>query len=184
MTDMIKAMSDEYDVCGWDWPCIGEKIVNLTKHNDEYYDTINVMYTCGDPDHPENRCWHEDPLKIALKSVALFIIMLFGIPGNLSIIAIILKNKLLRKQPNNLFLLNMAVTDLLNLTVNTTLYFFRPDNIFRNYYLGPFLCKLSPLLVSKLKKYFFDQNKTFEMYSYNSSLHVCLWCIIINLTDN
>ena len=153
-------MSDEYDVCGWDWPCIGEKIVNLTKYNDEYYDTINVMYTCGDPDHPENRCWHEDPLKIALKSVALFIIMLFGIPGNLSIIAIILKNKLLRKQPNNLFLLNMAVTDLLNLTVNTTLYFFRPDNIFRNYYLGPFLCKLSPLLVSKLE-YFFNQNETF-----------------------
>ena len=136
---------EEYGVCGWDWACIGDKLVNLTKYNYEY-DSRDELYTdfCN-----EKYCWHKDPLEISLKSVFLFIIMLFGIPGNLSIITIILKNKLLRKQPNNLFLLNMAVTDLLNLTVNTTLYFFRPGTIFKNYYLGPFLCKLSPLLVSK-----------------------------------
>ena len=139
--------ADEYGPCGWDWSCIGEKLENLTQHNFEYNET-GTLFTICDAD-PSNTCWHQSSLKISLKSVGLFIIMLFGIPGNLSIITIILKNRLLRKQPNNLFLLNMAVTDLLNLTMNTTLYFFRPDTIFRNYYLGPFLCKLSPLLVSK-----------------------------------
>ena len=138
--------SDEYDPCGWDWQCIGEKIVNLTKYN-HVYESTNIFDLCAEA--PTEYCWHVDPIEISLKSVALFILMLFGIPGNLSIIIIILKNRLLRKQPNNLFLLNMAVTDLLNLTVNTTLYFFRPKAIFKNYYLGPFLCKLSPLLVSE-----------------------------------
>ena len=75
--------------------------------------------------------------------------MLFGIPGNLSIIIIILKNKLLRKQPNNLFLLNMALTDLLNLTLNTILFYFKQDEIFTNYYLGILLCKLTPVALSK-----------------------------------
>ena len=159
--------SEEYDVCGWDWSCIGEKLENLTEYNFEYYENTTIYDTCQDG--PGKTCWHESSLEITLKSVCLFIIMLFGIPGNLSIITIILKNRLLRKQPNNLFLLNMAVTDLLNLTVNTTLYFFKPNIIFRNYYLGPFLCKLSPLLVSKyLKKQSHQQSPTFNQTILNS----------------
>ena len=159
--------SEEYDVCGWDWSCIGEKLENLTEYNFEYYENTTIYDTCQDG--PGKTCWHESSLEITLKSVCLFIIMLFGIPGNLSIITIILKNRLLRKQPNNLFLLNMAVTDLLNLTVNTTLYFFKPNIIFRNYYLGPFLCKLSPLLVSKyLKKQSHQQSPTLNQIILNS----------------
>ena len=142
--------SKEFDVCGWDWLCIGDKLKNLTEYNFEYNETGTMYDACqAMDDRPGKPCWHESSLEITLKSVCLFIIMLFGIPGNLSIITIILKNRLLRKQPNNLFLLNMAVTDLLNLTVNTTLYFFKQNIIFRNYYLGPFLCKLSPVLLSK-----------------------------------
>ena len=160
--------SKEFDVCGWDWLCIGDKLSNLTEYNFEYNETDQMFDLCQ-VDWPGETCWHESSLEITLKSVCLFIIMLFGIPGNLSIITIILKNRLLRKQPNNLFLLNMAVTDLLNLTVNTTLYFFRPDFIFRNYYLGPFLCKLSPLLVSKyLKKQSHQQSPTFNQIILNS----------------
>ena len=136
--------STEEQLCGFNFTCIGEKLKKLPNYN-AIYPANSTMYNgvCN----PEY-CWHNDPLEITLKTLALFLIMLFGIPGNLSIITIILKNRLLRKQPNNLFLLNMAVADLLNLTVNTTLFFFEPDIIFRNhYYLGPFVCKLTPLLL-------------------------------------
>ena len=174
------ATSDEYDPCGWDWQCIGEKIVNLTKYN-HVYESTNIFDLCAEA--PTEYCWHVNPIEISLKSVALFILMLFGIPGNLSIIIIILKNRLLRKQPNNLFLLNMAVTDLLNLTVNTTLYFFRPKAIFKNYYLGPFLCKLSPLLVSEYHLHIWYRiNLRIPTFSF--SIHVCLWCIVINNAYN
>ena len=134
--------------CGLNFTCFAEKLKNLGNYNNEY-PANGIMYNgiCND----EEFCWHNDPLEVTMKTLALFLIMLFGIPGNLSIIVIIMKNRLLRKQPNNLFLLNMAVADLLNLTVNTTLFFFEPDIIFRRfYYLGPFLCKLTPLLLSKL----------------------------------
>ena len=132
--------------CGINFTCLFEKLKNLGNYNAEY-SANSTMYNgiCND----EEFCWHNDPLEVTMKTLTLFLIMLFGIPGNLSIIIIIMKNRLLRKQPNNLFLLNMAVADLLNLTVNTTLFFFEPDIIFRFYYLGPFLCKLTPLLLSK-----------------------------------
>ena len=140
-------MSEKYEPCGWDWKCIGEKLINLTQYNYVYH-SENITNTLCDND-PGRYCWHDGPLKITVKSVALFVIMLFGIPANLSIITIILKNRLLRKQPNNLFLLNMAITDFLNLTVNTTLYFFDASEIFENYYLTPFLCKLTPVLLGE-----------------------------------
>ena len=132
--------------CGLNFTCFVEKFKNLGNYNAEYF-ANSTMYNgiCND----EKFCWSNDPLEVTMTTLALFLIMLFGIPGNLSIIIIIMKNRLLRKQPNNLFLLNMAVADLLNLTVNTTLFFFEPNIIFRFYYLGPFLCKLTPLLLSK-----------------------------------
>ena len=141
-------MSEENGPCGWDWKCISEKLVNLTQYNFVYHnENVTNQYCIDNPGM--KYCWHDSPLKITVKVVALFVIMLFGIPANLSIITIILKNRLLRKQPNNLFLLNMAITDFLNLTVNTTLYFFDASNIFAAYYLTPFLCKLSPILLGE-----------------------------------
>ena len=112
-------------------------------------------------------CMHEAPLEIAVKTVGkwyrireciiivlfdephsiisvLFLIMLIGICGNLSIIIIITKNKLLRQQVTNLFLLNMALADITNLIFNPILYFFRNEVIFSNYMLGETLCRLSP----------------------------------------
>ena len=75
--------------------------------------------------------------------------MVFGILGNLSIILIICKNRLLRLQVTNLFLVNMAVSDCLNLTINPILYYFRANNIFINYHLGEFFCKLTPIALGK-----------------------------------
>ena len=75
--------------------------------------------------------------------------MLIGATGNTSIIIIILKNKLLRLQPTNLFLLNMAVSDLLNLCVNPIFYLFRRDVLFTNYYLGRISCLITPVFTGK-----------------------------------
>ena len=74
----------------------------------------------------------------------MFVIMLFGIIGNGSIIIIILRNKLLRLQPTNLFLLNMAISDFINVSLNSILYLFRRDVLFVQYYLGEFLCLITP----------------------------------------
>ena len=79
------------------------------------------------------------------------LIMLVGITGNASIIIIILRNKLLRLQPTNLFLLNMAVSDLLNLCICPILYIFRRDILFVNYYLPKFCCIATPFLTGTLK---------------------------------
>jgi len=54
---------------------------------------------------------HLPEWEIAVKSIFLILITLPRIIGNLSIIIVIVKNKLLRLQPTNLFLLNMAVAD-------------------------------------------------------------------------
>ena len=79
----------------------------------------------------------------------MFLIMLFGILANTSIIIIILKNKLLRLQPMNLFLLNLAVSDLLHLCISPLLYLFKRDTIFTNYYLGKLSCLATPFFRGK-----------------------------------
>ena len=83
--------------------------------------------------------------------LGMFLIMLFGITGNASIIFIILKNKLLRLQPTNLFLLNMAVSDILNLCTGPILYLFKRDILFVNYYLPKFCCIATPFLTGTSK---------------------------------
>ena len=79
----------------------------------------------------------------------MFLIMLIGIIGNTSIIIIILWNKLLRLQPTNLFLLNMAVSDFLNLCICPILYLFRRDVLFTDYYLGKICCLITPGVTGK-----------------------------------
>ena len=79
----------------------------------------------------------------------MFLIMLFGITANASIIFIILMNKLLRLQPTNLFLLNMALSDFFNLCICTILYIFKRDILFVNYYLPKFCCLITPFLTGK-----------------------------------
>ena len=84
--------------------------------------------------------------------------MLFGILANLAVIIIIIKNRLLRRQVTNLFLLNMAISDLLNLTFNTVGYYFwmnvqpSPSGvIFNQYYLGENMCYASTFFTSKVE---------------------------------
>ena len=81
----------------------------------------------------------------------MFLIVLIGIIGNASIIIIILRNKVLRLQPTNLFLLNMALSDFMNLCINPALHLFKSDVLFTNYYLGKVCCFLSPFLTGKSK---------------------------------
>ena len=87
--------------------------------------------------------------------------MLIGILGNLSVIVIVLKNKLLRLQVTNLFLLNMAISDLLNLTFNTIGYYFSaavassPSGvIFNQYYLGENMCTATSFFTSNTNQFY------------------------------
>ena len=91
----------------------------------------------------------------------MFLIMMFGVIGNISISIIILKNKLLRLQPINLFLLNLAVSDLLHLCVSTTLFLFRRNILFTNYYLGRFCCLSTPFLNGKYSRVWNKSTATF-----------------------
>ena len=99
-------------------------------------------------------------LKNNLHFIVLFVIMLIGILGNLSVIVIVMKNKLLRLQVTNLFLLNMAISDLLNLTFNTVGYYFwgavapSPSGvIFNQYYLGENMCTATSFFTSNICTY-------------------------------
>ncbi len=74
--------------------------------------------------------------------------LVIGIPANLSIIWILVRNRLLRLQPINLFILSMALSDALNLAIIPVLYLFRQENIFRFFLLGPVICHLRPILTS------------------------------------
>ena len=108
----------------------------------------------------------------------MFLIMLIGIIGNTSIIIIILWNKLLRLQPTNLFLLNMAVSDFLNLCICPILYLFRRDVLFIDYYLGKICCLITPgvtgkfinALCCKVVVYLF-------MNIFFISHNICIWSI-------
>ena len=79
----------------------------------------------------------------------MFPIMLFGILGNLCIITIILKNRLLRLQPTNVFLLNLAISDFLHLCINPILFLSKQHSFASKYYLGGFTCHLTPMVTGK-----------------------------------
>ena len=83
-------------------------------------------------------------LKKSFSITAIFLVMFFGITGNASIIIIILKNKLLRLQPINLFLLNLAISDLLHLCIGPFFYMFKRNAILTNFYMGEIGCLATP----------------------------------------
>ena len=107
-------------------------------------DLGNLSY-CLEMVIDQEYCFHAPPLEIALKIVSIFLLVLFGTIGNGAIIIIILKNRLLRLQPANMFLLNMAISDTMNLTICTVLYLFRNKVIFSGYYLSETICYASPI---------------------------------------
>ena len=90
-----------------------------------------------------------------IQFLVMFLIVLFGITGNASIIIIILRNKLLRLQPTNLFLLNMAVSDFINLCICPILYIFKRDILFTNYYLPKWCCIATPYLTGTTKNEYY-----------------------------
>ena len=108
----------------------------------------------------------------------MFLIMLIGIIGNISIIIIILWNKLLRLQPTNLFLLNMAVSDFLNLCICPILYLFRRDVLFTDYYLGRICCLITPGVTGKFIDVLYCKVVHISIYEYFSISHnICIWSI-------
>ncbi|CAG2117549.1 unnamed protein product [Medioppia subpectinata] len=107
--------------------------------NDIDVDHFNFsQYNYSDDTHT---IWLRQPgWEVFVKSMAILPIMIIGIFGNLAIICLILKLKSLRKTHINLFILNMAIADLL-----TTLFcpwMALVDVIHQNYVLGPVFCKL------------------------------------------
>ena len=79
----------------------------------------------------------------------MFLIMLFGISGNLCIIIIFMKNRLLRLQPLNLFLLNLAISDFLHLCINPILFLTKQYSVGSTYKLGAVICNLTPVITGK-----------------------------------
>ena len=107
----------------------------------------------------------------------MFLIMVTGILGNASIVYIILKNKLLRLQPTNLFLLNMAISDFLNLCICPILYLFRRDVIFANYYLGEFTCRVTPFFIGILNIYTGFKQRLFFRNEQISYRYLTIYCL-------
>ncbi|TRY80329.1 hypothetical protein TCAL_10176 [Tigriopus californicus] len=85
--------------------------------------------------------------EVALKVSVLFLVCFIGILGNLSIIIIMINNKILLLNRTNLLLWNMCASDCLNLIFNPLLYLFKQNVIFRFYYLGDFICNVTPFLI-------------------------------------
>lgn len=94
------------------------------------------------------KSWQEILLRVSF----VIPIVLLGILGNLTIIYSICKFKRFRSKPTNIFILNMAIADLLTTIVCPTAALF--TDIYQFYALGSFLCrfegfiKITCLLVS------------------------------------
>lgn len=94
----------------------------------------------------------KDTLDILLRVVFVAPIVLLGIVGNLTIIYSMCKFKPFRSKPTNIFILNMAIADLLTTMVCPTAALF--TDIYQFYVLGAFICrfegfvKITCLLVS------------------------------------
>ncbi|XP_054163364.1 neuropeptide FF receptor 2-like [Oppia nitens] len=118
------------------------------QHDDyDYFDDSynNFNFSAVNYTDATHTIWVRKPVwEVFIKTMAVLPIMTIGIFGNLAIVCLILRLKSLRKSHINLFILNMALADLL-----TTL--FCPwmglvDNVYQNYELGPVFCKLEGFL--------------------------------------
>lgn len=93
---------------------------------------------------PPDMIWEMLPFReILIKTMTLAPVILFGILGNALLIYIIYRNQALHTATNSL-IFNMAVADLLSLIVNPVLFLF--EEIFQNYKLGVFGCKLEAMV--------------------------------------
>lgn len=85
-----------------------------------------------------------EPLSFKVTKIVLYaMILIVGTVGNTMIILIICKFKQMKKAPGNLFILNLAVCDLLTPLVSIPLDLALVESNGK-WYLGPVLCKLLP----------------------------------------
>ncbi|XP_054165202.1 substance-K receptor-like [Oppia nitens] len=119
---------------------IGDDITD--DDDDDYYFDPSMFdpSKCNFSDGGNPIWWIRPVWNVAAKSAAVLPVMVVGIFGNLAVICLILKLRPLRRSPVNLFILNMALADLL-----TTLFcpwIALVDNIYQIYVLGSFFCRL------------------------------------------
>lgn len=85
-----------------------------------------------------------EPLPFKVAKIFLYVmILVFGTVGNTVIILIICKIKHVRKTPGNLFILNLAVCDLLTPLISIPFDFVLVESNYK-WYLGPVVCKVLP----------------------------------------
>lgn len=85
--------------------------ISDSNNNETDWSNLNFLKMNFSDDNP---IWNRRPdWEVAVKSIAILPIMAIGLLGNLSIICLILSLKSLRKSHINLFIMNMALADLL-----------------------------------------------------------------------
>lgn len=96
--------------------------------------------------------WIQKDLAAILMRVSIVApIVLLGIVGNLTIIYSMYKFKPFRTKPTNIFILNMAIADLLTTIVcpNAALF----TDIYQFYVLGPFICRFEGFVKGELLRF-------------------------------
>lgn len=93
------------------------------------------------------KLWYrKDSLDILFRVSFVAPIVLLGIVGNLIIIYSMCKSKQFRSKPTNIFILNMAIADLLTIMVCPTVALF--TDIYQFYVLGSFICRFEGFVKS------------------------------------
>lgn len=124
-----------------------QSMTNLNCSSQDLYNNIDF--------HPEEinfsdiqELWMvKDALNILGRVLLVTPIVLLGILGNLTIIYSMCKFKPFRTKPTNIFILNMAIADLLTTIVcpNAALFTY----IYQFYVLGPFVCRIEGFVKSE-----------------------------------
>lgn len=83
-------------------------------------------------------------LEIALKSLLVIIVCIIGLIGNFLVIFFVLRQPKIRKQPVNIYIVNLAIADFM--TIIFTPGIALVNNAYQNYQLGPVMCKLEILI--------------------------------------
>ena len=95
-------------------------------------------------DQVSEASFYTEPLPFKVTKVFLYTtILLFGTVGNTVLILIICKFKHMKKHPGNLFILNLAVCDLLTPLISIPLDLMLVERYYR-WHLGPAMCKVLP----------------------------------------
>lgn len=154
--------------CGWLGQCLPDLSVQSSS-KDKLFDTTESDYTNGSSNlmvykdkygnvlivNPAEisfsdyqDIWiHKHWLDILARLLLVAPIVLLGILGNLIIIYSMCKFKPFRSKPTNIFILNMAIADLITSLLCPIIALFK--DIYQFYVLGPFVCRIEGFVDGK-----------------------------------